>query len=113
LLLLALPVIALAHAKLVKSDPPDGAVLQHSPERVTAWFNDELQTSASSMEVIDAQGRPVNTGKAGVDLNDPNHTSMIAILPGALPSGRYTVRWSAASTDGHEGQHGTFAFQVQ
>ena len=113
LLFLGLPAVAIAHAKLVKCDPADGAVLHQSPERVIAWFNDELETVASSMTVLDDRGRQVNTGRGGVDLNDPDHASIVAILPTTLPPGRYTVHWTAASTDGHESQRGAFAFEVQ
>lgn len=84
---------------LIKSDPPNGAVLKQSPSKVTAWFSTELDTKLSTLQVFDAQGRQVDLEDGGVDLNDPDHASMIVNLP-ALPDGNYTVRWSATLDDG-------------
>lgn len=105
----------LGHAEYIKSEPSDGSSLAQAPERVTAWFGGELEVTSSSMSVFDAQGRQINTTKGSVDLNDPDHASMIVSLPPGLAPGLYTVRWVATSNaDGHEGHatHGSFLFTV-
>lgn len=110
---LALPAITLAHAALVKSEPADGTVAQLSPSRIMAWFDQELEPAASGIGVFDAQGRRVDGGKGGVDLNDPSRASMGTTLPAALAPGRYTVRWHVTSAaDGHP-ISGEFVFEIQ
>ena len=109
------PAIARAHGSLVRSKPVDGALLDQSPSRVTAWFNQELETPASTIAVFDGQGRQIG-GKGGVDLDDPDHASLTATLANALDAGRYTVRWSVVSvTDGHSGHatSGEFVFEIR
>lgn len=106
----------LAHAEYIKSMPSDGSSLVQAPERVTAWFGGELEVTGSSMSVFDAQGRQINTTEGSVDLNDPDHASMVVSLPPGLAPGIYTVRWVAVSNaDGHQGHetHGSFLFTVQ
>lgn len=120
-LLAAMPVwalstaIALAHASLVRSEPSDGARLPQPPLRVVAWFDQELDESASTIEILDAHGNAIEHDLDGVDLNDPDHASMIVELPRALGPGHYTVRWHAAGASGGHAGHptnGEFAFDV-
>jgi len=110
------PGFARAHAELDSSEPRAGAVLEKSPDRVTARFSTELDTVASRMALLDAAGRPVDSADGGVDLIDPDHASMVVTIGGRLPAGQYVVRWTAISTaDGHDG-HGTageFRFDVR
>jgi methionine-rich copper-binding protein CopC len=116
LTLLAAPAVAFAHAELLESDPAAGTDVKQSPERVIARFSDELQPAGSNLTVVDGQGRQVSTGTGGVDLNDPDHTSMIVVLPPGLRPGTYTARWIAVSDrDGHQGHEtrGSFTFTVQ
>jgi len=112
-----LPVaIVLAHASIIRTEPADGALLDQSPSRVIAWFNQELEAPASTITVFDAQGRQVDGGKGGVDLNDPDHASMTVILTVALDAGRYTVRWNAVSAASGHSAHptsGEFAFEIR
>ncbi|MFQ5577407.1 MAG: copper resistance protein CopC [Anaerolineae bacterium] len=113
LLLFALMVsAAAAHALLLKSEPADGELLAQSPERVQAWFSEELDSRLSSMQVFNTGGAQVDTGDGGVDLNDPDHASMIVTLPPALPDGAYTVRWAVVTPDDNGLTQGEFAFGV-
>lgn len=95
---------------LTKSDPPNEAVLKQSPSKVTAWFSTELDTKLSTLQVFDTEGRQVDNGDGGVDLNDPDHASLVASLP-TLPDGVYLVRWSAVLDDG-DAVEGEFTFTV-
>jgi copper transport protein len=104
--------VASAHALLVKSDPEGGAVVEQAPGKVVAWFSQELESRLSSMRVFDVQGRQIDNGDGGVDLNDLDHTSLIVTLPLAMPAGTYTVRWSVVSVEDGDATEGEFTFSV-
>ena len=54
LLALALGVqVASAHAIMVRSDPPDGAVLSRAPIQVTLQFSEALLLNYSQFELVD------------------------------------------------------------
>ncbi len=112
LLLLAVMVTAVfAHAAVMtKSVPANGEILAESPSEVIAWFVEELLSGESALVVYDSQGVQVDNGDGGVDLNDPDHASMIVTLP-PLPDGSYTVQWHVALLDG-DATDGAFAFAV-
>ena len=96
---------------LLRSDPPDGVVMQSSPARVVAWFDTELDTGPSQLQVFDTGGRQVDNGDGGVDLNDPDHASLsVSLSP--LPDGVYTVRWRAAVFEDNDIVEGEFTFTV-
>ncbi len=102
---------ASAHeVKVLKSEPAAGAVLDGSPAQVRAWFNEEMQTGASTLVVLDADGKQVDSRDGGVDLDDPDHASMVVSLP-PLPDGTYTVSWYVVLLDGDPSQ-GEFTFSV-
>ena len=104
--------VALAHGPevLLRTDPSDGATLEQSPSQVRAWFSAELDTGMSTLQVFDAEGRQVDNGDGGVDLNDPDHASMVVTLP-PLSDGVYTAHWYAVLDDG-DAVEGEFAFAV-
>ncbi len=103
---------ATAHALLLKSEPETGAVLAQPPQRVIAWFSQELDTGFSTLLLLDAQGRQVDNGDGGVDLNDPDHASLIVTLPPSLPPGVYTAHWTAVSAEDGDTTEGEFTFNV-
>lgn len=96
--------------EVLQSEPPAGAVLESSPSQVRIEFNEEVQSGASRVEVLDVSGHAVDSGDGGVDLSDPQHASLVVSLP-ALPEGAYTVRWRAVLLDG-DASEGEFAFFV-
>ena len=64
------------------------------------------------MQVFNAGGQQVSEGNGKVDLNDPDHKTMIAtLLAAAPPAGDYTVKWHVYLTDGDDST-GTFGFKV-
>jgi len=103
---------AAAHALLLKSQPEAGATLVQSPLRVIAWFSQELDTSLSTLHVVNGDGQQVDNGDGGVDLNDPDHASLVVTLPMALPDGLYTVQWTATSAEDGDTTSGQFSFVV-
>ncbi len=92
------------------TDPVDGTALSQSPAKVTVSFPEEVVAEKSSLKVFDSQGKQVDAGKGGVDLNDASHQVMMVNLP-QLASGVYTVKWSIGLLDG-DGSEGTFNFGV-
>lgn len=101
-----------AHSRLVQSEPANGQALDEPPDKVVAWFSEELDSAASEMLVLDDQGRQVDNGDGGVDLNDLDHLTMIVTLPPELPESTYTVHWVAASAEDGDVVEGDFAFTL-
>ena len=86
-----------------KSDPAAGTSVANSPDQVKVWFPEELVVDKSTLQVLDAQGKQVDLGKGGVDLNDATHQVMVVSVLN-LPEGIYTVQWVVGLTDGDSAQ---------
>lgn len=110
-LLLGTVTLAAAHAELIHSDPAHGEQRAQSPQHVTAWFDEELDTRKSMLQVFDLEDRQVDEGNGHVDLEDPDHASMIVPLP-ELSEGVYIVRWKAVTIDDDVVTEGEFNFIV-
>lgn len=102
-LLVALGVIgiwreAFAHAYLVSADPPAGASLDASSEKIVLVFSEEIDPNFSSFDLYDAQGQLLQrlsfvTQETGL--------RVVLTLP-RLTRGAYTVAWKVLSSiDGH------------
>jgi len=109
---LALISIALAHAKLVSSDPAAGAKLTKAPAKVTLVFSEEIsdKETESNFTVIDETGATVGTGK--LDTNDLDHKTLSGTLKDGLGDGIYTVKWQTITPDDNSHSDGTFSFGV-
>lgn len=101
-----------AHALLLKSEPEAGLALTQPPKQVITWFSQELDTGFSTLQVVDAEGRQVDNGDGGVDLNDPDHASMIVTMLPGLPDGVYRVRWTTVSAEDSDPTEGEFTFSI-
>lgn len=102
---------AFAHAiELLRSTPANGSILPQSPAEIQAWFGEEMQTGVSTLQVFSANGQRVDHGDGGVDLNDPEHASLIVTVPD-LPEGEYLVRWYVVLLDG-DASESSFNFFV-
>src|SRR6266545_879254 len=100
---------ASAHAVLRGSDPASGASLGKAPEKVTLTFTEPADLSLSSVHVLDATGKAVESGKAR---SVPGKPLAREVPLGQLPNGAYTVSWRTVSrSDGHL-TSGSFAFGV-
>lgn len=104
----ALPVLVLAHAGLVTSDPIDGSTIT-TPYTLTATFEEAIDPELSTLTVENAAGEIVSSGV--VDADDQGPVRMTAELP-ALPDGVYTVRWTTVTPDDTGIERGTFTFNV-
>ena len=89
---------AFAHALLDKSEPARRATLTKPPAAVRLWFNERLEPAFSSLDVVDAAGRPVTTDSARVSARDQK---LLELALPALAPGAYTVRYKVLSVDGH------------
>ena len=104
LIVLVLPAVAVAHARLVRSWPANGATVALAPGELRLCFNEllERQFHAIELEAEDgptggSAGRPVQLAPT-VDPRD--ETCLLATLPSLAPAS-YVVRWRVVSRDGH------------
>jgi copper resistance protein C len=100
--------MAHAHALLDHADPRVGNTVK-SPRIVSLWFTQNLETAFCNIEVLDASGARVNTGRASVDTSDHK---LLRVTVKALPAGKYTVKWHVLSVDTHTTE-GDFTFNVE
>jgi copper resistance protein C len=96
---------AAAHAFLDHASPLVGSSVASAPHEVTLSFTQNLEAGFSSVEVTDAKGARVDTGKAQVSGN----TMRVGLK--SLSPGTYRVRWHALSVDTHKTE-GSFTFHV-
>ena len=94
--MLALPGVALAHARLLRVSPADGTVLGVAPSAVRLSFDDTIQVEPGARAVRD-DGTSVLGGPAHVE---GGRDLVIPLRPG-LTRGAYTVLWRVLSDDGH------------
>ena len=90
--------LVMAHATLVKSDPPRRASLSSPPKHIQLWFNEKIEGSYASVTVLDSNKNSITENSPEVVLDDPK--SVILNLPQIEP-GRYTVQYRVMSVDGH------------
>lgn len=88
--------VASAHATRVSAEPADNAVLATGPDRVSATFNERLQTTFAAMTVVGPDGNVWSTG----DTTVRGAVVGIALRP-LGPTGTYTVNYRVTSADGH------------
>ena len=94
----------------ISASPADGAVLAQSPSQVYLTFAEEAGERGSYVQVFDQQGKQVDPGNGGVDLNDPRHAGLVVKLP-PLAQGVYLVKWKIALSDKDSSQ-GQYYFGV-
>lgn len=100
----------LAHANLVRSEPPSNANQQQAPARVQLWFSEHPEPKLSQVQVFDGQRREVEAGPVQTVPDDP--LSLVQPVQPGLPQGVYTISWKATSAvDGHV-TGGAFAFGI-
>ncbi|MFZ1165159.1 copper resistance CopC family protein [Mycobacterium sp.] len=88
--------VASAHAARVSADPADNASVGAGPVRVSATFNEDLQTTFAAMTVVGPDGKLWSAGEPQV------HGTVVSV--GVLPLGpvgNYTVNYRVTSADGH------------
>lgn len=88
--------VAWAHATRVSTDPAADAALAAGPQRVSATFNEQLQTTFAAMTVVGPDGNVWSTGEPTVQ----GAVVGVALRP-LGPAGTYTVNYRVTSADGH------------
>lgn len=87
---------ASAHATRISTDPVPDAALAAGPQRVSATFNEQLQTTFAAMTVVGPDGNLWSAGEPAVQ------GAVVGIALRALgPAGTYTVNYRVTSADGH------------
>lgn len=103
-LLLGVGGAAQAHTRLVTTEPRDGAVLATAPSTLRLAFSTPVEPGFSHLEWSAG-------GTWHALAPEVRGTRLSAPLP-RLGSGRYRVRWSVMSRDGHR-QRGGLVFIVR
>jgi methionine-rich copper-binding protein CopC len=88
--------VASAHATRVSAQPADDAALTAGPDRVSATFNERLQTTFAAMTVVGPDGNLWSTGEPSVQ----GAIVSVGVRP-LGPTGTYTVNYRVTSADGH------------
>jgi copper transport protein len=99
---------ASAHAVLVSTDPPAGAVLDRAPAAVSLRFGEPVEASFGAIRVYDAAARRVDDGAVR---HPAGHGDTVAVALRPLAEGAYVVTWRVISADSHP-VHGAFTFRV-
>jgi len=113
-ILTLIPIQVEAHARLVRSNPSDQAVLTNTPKQIELWFNELLEEKLNSVEVFTAESAQskerVNQadGTPKIDRKDRTHMTVTLKL---LSPGEYVVEWRVLSRDGHSAP-GRIRFRV-
>jgi putative copper export protein/methionine-rich copper-binding protein CopC len=102
LVTLLVPERAFAHAHLKRSEPAAGSQLAAPPRVIRLWFSEQPDLSMTFVSLKDSAGNAFalssakreESGQMGIAFN---------VLE-ALPSGRYTLTWRTAASDGHPSQ---------
>ena len=88
--------IASAHATRLAAAPAPDSSVNAGPTRVSATFNEQLQTDFAAMTVIGPDGNLWSTGDAEIK----GSVASVALRP-LGPTGTYTVNYRVTSADGH------------
>lgn len=105
-----IPLLAQAHAALVRSEPARRATLSKAPTQIRLWFNERLEPAYASIKLYAEDGaKQIDTTNAAVDAADPK--LLVLELPPLAP-GQYTVKYRVLSVDGHTVDYG-YTFTIK
>ncbi len=88
----------MAHAALVKSDPPRRATLSNPPKQIQLWFNEKIEGAYASVVLLDSNKKSITENNPEVVANDPK--SVVLNIP-EIGTGKYTIQYRVMSVDGH------------
>lgn len=111
---------AYAHAIVVRTDPPDGAVLGGPPRQVRLWFSEPIALGFASFDLVDSAGKHIaitaHSDAASVALavrgQGGSAAEVVLDLP-ALPPSVYRLSWTALSNTDLHNTVGAIVFGVQ
>jgi methionine-rich copper-binding protein CopC len=93
----------------MEHSPEKNAVLESSPLKITITFLGSVETVFSKIKVFDGGGKKVSKKKMNFSEDD---TVMEVDLEENLKPGKYTVKWTCMSLDGHK-QTGEYTFTIK
>jgi methionine-rich copper-binding protein CopC len=102
----AFATLALAHNKLMKTEPADGVMLKTAPAHIELWFAEKPDAALSKISLKGPNGAVETGATRGTD------KSLISDVKSKLADGKYTVNWQTSGDDGHVSK-GEFGFSVQ
>ena len=97
---------ASAHARLLRTSPPQGAVLRRAPSQTSFLFDERVRSAAPAR----VSGGTLNKEVTAPTRLEPGGRRLVVSLP-RLGRGAYDVRWRIVSDDGHL-EVGTLSFGV-
>ncbi len=90
---------ALAHAVVVRSEPPDGGVMASGAQELRLWFSEPILPQATQVRLLDASGQARPGTQMQTDAIDP---TLLVVDVRGLPGGIYNLTYSTMSAaDGH------------
>lgn len=89
---------ALAHSRLVRSDPAARAVVDAAPKEMKMWFNEKVEPAFAKIWIVPAQGPQIPLTSRG---ESSDQKLLIVTLPDNLPPGPVNVGYHVLSVDGH------------
>jgi methionine-rich copper-binding protein CopC len=101
-----------AHAEPERAEPAIDGVVPVAPAKVEVWFDEEVKTEGTTIQVIGPGGIQVDLGDAAVDLQDPERTHVTVSLRPNLEPGAYTVQWVSVSGADNDEARGGYLFHV-
>lgn len=114
LAMLALPGAALAHPKLLSSNPAANTAVA-KPTKLTLTFSETLVAPLSGIELV-MTGMPGMANHAPMPIKGfataVSGKVLTVTLPRALPAGSYQLKWHAVAGDQHRIE-GQYAFAVR
>ncbi|MDQ2890155.1 MAG: copper resistance protein CopC [Gemmatimonadota bacterium] len=110
LALFATPRSALAHARLVHSNPENGAHVTAPPRLIQLWFSEAAAATLTHVTLRSDDGARIAVGSTRPDSANP--LLLTASVESDMPPGAYTLAWSTVAEDDGHPSHGTITFVV-
>ncbi|MDQ3696807.1 MAG: copper resistance protein CopC [Gemmatimonadota bacterium] len=101
------PAPALAHTRLERARPAEGAHLAAAPRELALTFSEAVELTFTRLRLLAPDSVDVALGTLRVD----SARTVVAAIRGPLVAGTYTVVWQVAGADGHP-IRGRYAFTI-
>lgn len=101
-----------AHARFLRSEPGQSAIISAEPQRVDMWFTQDLfrRQGENWIMVLGPRGDEVQSGETQIDDDDRHHMWVELISP--LEPGEYSVQWRNLSAEDGDNDEGDFVFTL-
>lgn len=104
---------ALADPQLVRTEPPNDAVLDEAPGRVEMWFDQPLVSDYAATEVTLAlEGAPAEIRPLYAAVDHRDLIRLIVSPPQSLDEGDYLIEWRITSAEDGSVSEGEYAFSI-